>query len=258
MGFLGSLTGSDGARAAHGAADIQSHNIKNAKDRIKNNSIQAKKQLAPFADAGRDAVGGLSDLITNPETQRQYVEDNPFFNAMADNAQSRVFNNAAARGKTGSGGTAEALQNSILLMGNDLVSQNINQRQNLVNTGLSAAGGQAGIYQERGRSLADLEIQNGNVQAAGIVGAAANRAAGAGNIMNTALSVGKLALCDRRYKENIEKAGTLNNGLDVYWFNYIGDDQRQLNVMADEVQDLYPKAVHEIDGVMYVDHGAIH
>jgi hypothetical protein len=118
-----------------------------------------RADLQPYADAGVEALGntqrnlaGIEELVTNPEAQKSFVEDNPFFKALADDAQRRIFNNKSSRGKVASGGTAEALQNSILLMGNDLVDQNISQRSNLAGQnlqlsgiGLNAAGGQANI-----------------------------------------------------------------------------------------------------------------
>lgn len=120
---------------------------------------QGRADLQPYNAAGQSAIpglqsglAGLSDLVTNPQAQKDYITKNPFFGAMADRAKTDLFANNAARGKVGSGGTAEALQNSLLLLGSDLINQNVTQRgnvntqyQNLVNTGLNAAGGQANL-----------------------------------------------------------------------------------------------------------------
>ena len=120
---------------------------------------QGRADLQPYNAAGQGAIpglqsglAGLSDLVTNPQAQKDYITKNPFFGAMADRAKTDLFANNAARGKVGSGGTAEALQNSLLLLGSDLINQNVTQRgnvntqyQNLVNTGLNAAGGQANL-----------------------------------------------------------------------------------------------------------------
>ena len=62
---------------------------------------------------------------------------------------------------------------------------------------------------------------------------------------------------DRRIKENIVSEGTKWKGLDVYTYNYIGDDRRCRGVMAQDVEVLYPHAVTEIDGVKHVYYGAI-
>jgi hypothetical protein len=48
---------------------------------------------------------------------------------------------------------------------------------------------------------------------------------------------------DRRLKENIKKVGKLDNGLDVYSYNYIWDKTPQIGLMADEVKKVNPEAV---------------
>jgi len=52
-----------------------------------------------------------------------------------------------------------------------------------------------------------------------------------------------LMLSDRRAKENIRRVGTLDNGLPVYLYTYIGDDTPMIGVMADEVEVVAPHAV---------------
>ena len=54
---------------------------------------------------------------------------------------------------------------------------------------------------------------------------------------------GGASLSDRRTKENIVKVGKLDNGLNVYSFNYIGQNITQIGLMADEVEKVNPKAV---------------
>lgn len=115
--------------------------------------------------------GGLLDLITKPEAQLDYVQNNPFFEAMAKKSSDTLLANQAARGKLGSGGTAEALQNSLLLLGSDLLNQNIGQRQNIANMGAAAAAQTANATQSNANSVSDLYTQKGNTQAAGIMGA---------------------------------------------------------------------------------------
>ena len=48
---------------------------------------------------------------------------------------------------------------------------------------------------------------------------------------------------DRRLKTNIRKIGKLANGLFVYLFNYIWNEQEQMGVMSDEVREIMPHAV---------------
>jgi len=133
---------------------------------------QARADVAPFREAGAGALPGLTGLIQDPEQQRAFITENPFFKTLADDAQRRLFQNQAARGKVGSGETAKALQNSLLLLGSDLLSQNIGQRMNLATLGANAAAGQATATQQTGRAISDLTTQIGNVQAAGQIGQA--------------------------------------------------------------------------------------
>lgn len=61
---------------------------------------------------------------------------------------------------------------------------------------------------------------------------------------------------DIRVKENIEIVGK-ENGHNIYEFNYKGDDKRYVGVLAQEVQNIVPDAVVEVDGVLKVDYGMI-
>ena len=63
-----------------------------------------------------------------------------------------------------------------------------------------------------------------------------------------------LGLSDRRAKENIRKIGKLNNGRDVYRFNYKGDPTTHIGLMAQDVEKDNPDAVHEVGGLKHVDY----
>lgn len=151
------------------------------------NELESGIESDPF-EASRTGPG-LVGLVTDPEAQRDFITENPFFNALADDAQDRLFSNKAARGKLGSGGTAEALQNSILLLGEDLLSNRINQTQNLVNTGLNAATRTGQFGQQNASTIADLRAQGANASAAGTVGAANAFAGGVNNAVNTGVNL---------------------------------------------------------------------
>lgn len=194
MGFLSSFTGSSQAKAAKGAAMLQSQGVKEAQTELRKGERVARMDLRDFRELGRDSIDGLSSLVTDPNAQRDFIQNNPFFDALAQRSTDTLLNNQAARGKVGSGGTAEALQNSMMLLGNDLLSQNIAQRQGLVNTGLNAAGGMANITQNTRAGIADLRLQNANAQAAGVVGAANARGQGMSNLVGLGTSIAGLGL----------------------------------------------------------------
>ncbi len=78
-----------------------------------------------------------------------------------------------------------------------------------------------------------------------------------GQAIGIAGSIAGIARSDRRIKNNIVPEGSKWKGLNVYSFNYIGDDTPRRGVMAQEAEVLYPHAVHEVGGIKYVDYGAI-
>lgn len=61
-------------------------------------------------------------------------------------------------------------------------------------------------------------------------------------------------LSDRRLKENIVRVGTLDNGLPVYAFQYVGDQVTRMGLMADEVEAVRPEAVVFVGDVATVDY----
>lgn len=61
-------------------------------------------------------------------------------------------------------------------------------------------------------------------------------------------------LSDRRAKNVIGKIATLDNGLPLYLFTYKSGGPAQVGLMADEVEQVYPEAVHVADGLKYVDY----
>jgi hypothetical protein len=133
---------------------------------------QTRADLQPFRQAGESALPGLTSLTNDPNAQKEFVTENPFFDALADEAQKRLFNNQAAKGKVGSGGTAEALQNSLLLLGPKLVQQSLDNRFRLAQLGGNAAARQGNATLQTGRDIADTTTGIGNARAAGIVGQA--------------------------------------------------------------------------------------
>lgn len=241
--------GSQAASAARQAAGVQSRAAGQAITSQEEGRDIARADLAPFRQAGEDVLPGLSGLITDPSQQLSFIQDNPFFQSLADEATNRLFANQAASGKVGSGETAEALQNSLLLLGTDLLNQNIGQRQNLANLGANAASGQANITQGSAANIGNLITGRGNVEAAGIVGGANAISQGRGDLINATATI---AACDARIKENIKRIGTADNGLPLYLFNYIGDNKPHINVMAQDVEKVKPEAVIEINNIKHI------
>lgn len=235
MGFLNDLFGNTAADASTEAAGLQVNALNTAIDQSGQFESKARADLQPFTDAGVQALPGLTGLVQDPNQQKQFIQDNTFFNSLADDATQRVFNNAAARGKVGSGGTAKALQNSILLLGNDLRSQSVDERFRLANLGRGAAGGQATITANAANNISDLITGVGNAQAAGVVGAANAQGAGAGQLLQGGLGLSNLITGGQGVQGGVDSFNALGD--------LIGGGQTGLNaggVVSGAVQGINP------------------
>lgn len=74
------------------------------------------------------------------------------------------------------------------------------------------------------------------------------------NILGGTMSGLGLLFSDERLKENIEKVGMLDDGQNVYSYNYKGDSTPQLGLIAQEVLEHVPEAVHDVGGLLAVDY----
>lgn len=220
-----------------------------------------RADLQPYADAGLGSLGAIQNLLT-PEGQNDFINKNPFFDALKDDAQRRLFNNSSARGKIGSGGTAAALQNSFALLGNDLVGQEIGRHEGILGIGSNAATNQASISGAGALNLAELEARGGETQAAGILGLEntrrqdrASRRSDSSDLLKTGIMAAGLAFSDRRYKTNITALGSVGDA-PIYLFKYKGSDKLEVGTMAQEVEHI-DGAVVNIGDKKYVDYSRI-
>lgn len=230
-------------------------------------------------------VNGLDSFINDPSAQLDYVQNSPFFSALANDAQNRLLNVQAARGKLGTGDTPAALQNQLLLMGTDLVQQAIanrqqslgnyqqglqnrfgaaglrqnaiTNRQSAVSLGQNAAAMTGTATQNAGNSITDLLTGGAASRAAGLVGAGNAQTQGANNMAQAGLTALGIFLSDRRMKCDLEEVGKLNCGIPVYSFRYVGSPQKVVGVMAQDVESVVPGAVLDVFGVKFVDYSEL-
>lgn len=87
------------------------------------------------------------------------------------------------------------------------------------------------------------------------VAAANSKASGLFGILGAGMSM-LGGLSDRRTKRDIRRLGSLPNGVPVYEFRYIGMDDPQVGVMADEVEHI-PDAVNVVGGLKMVNYGEV-
>jgi hypothetical protein len=64
-----------------------------------------------------------------------------------------------------------------------------------------------------------------------------------------------LKFSDSRLKEDIERVGMLDDGQNVYSYRYKGSDTPELGLIAQEVAEHVPEAVHNVGGALAVDYG---
>ena len=126
--------------------------------------------------------------------------------------------------------------------------------------------------------LSGSQVQNPNVQQSQPQGAATTDVAGLINanygqrmqawqqdaasqqsLLGGLFGLGKAAIMasDIRVKENIRPIYMRDDGLTVYSFDYVWGGDRQIGVMAQEVEAVYPDAVIEFDGIKHVDYGRL-
>ncbi len=130
-----------------------------------------------------------------------------------------------------------------------------NRLASLSGVGQVTSGNVANQQIAQGGNLGNLALQRGNMAAT-----LAQTKAQLNQQNNQGLfqlgAAGLAAFSDRRLKENIEPMG-VENGHRIYSFNYIGDTARHKGVIAQEVQEITPDAVFEVDGFLAVDYGKI-
>lgn len=113
-----------------------------------------------------------------------------------------------------------------------------------LNAGYGAAGGMAGNFGANATGMfnAQANYQTGMERAQGD--------GGAGLLVGLANAGAVAYASDRRLKKNIKLVGKTDSGLNIYSFQYKSGGGTVLGVMADEVEQVRPAAVHKraIDG----------
>lgn len=143
---------------------------------------------------------------------------------------------------------------SALTAGNSLGDANYQQYMNLLNApndfNWQNLGRYASIIQPGsgigGSSSSTQSNQQSPLQTIGQIG---------GTAANAYLAY--LMLSDSRLKTDIKKIGVTDGGLNVYTFRYKSGGPVQMGVMAQEVEQVIPDAVHEVDGFKMVDYSKL-
>jgi hypothetical protein len=167
-------------------------------------------------------------------------------------AQNQAFGQQMGLGQFAFQGQRADMQDLMALLG---YGQNTNANNNqMLNSDFNRAGGLFGLVPGMSPVQVDVmspyQMQQQQNQFNSQMGANASNGFWGG--------VGQLGsafmMSDRRVKTDIERVGTLDNGLPVYLFRYLDGGPLQIGLMAQDVQEVKPEAVRDFDGVLAVDY----
>lgn len=203
---IGSITGANKqAKAAQQAANTQAAASREATQIQKDMYDQTRKDLMPYADAGRDSLAQLigqmgPDGYFNQTYTGQDIYSDPSYQFRLQQGQDAIQSSAAARGGLLSGATLKALQG----YGQDMASQEFgnaynrfnadqtnqyNRLSNIVGLGQNAAAQQGNAGMQTAQAVANNTMAGANAQAAGQI-AAGNRTA---NTFGSLIGLGNMA-----------------------------------------------------------------
>ena len=98
-----------------------------------------------------------------------------------------------------------------------------------------------------------LSMISGNYGGTSVSRTSAPKGSGLSTVLGAGASLASL-LSDRRAKSHIKHVATTSDGLKIYSFRYKGDNVTHVGLIAQEVQEKYPDAVHTTDGFLRVDY----
>ena len=193
----------------------------------------------------------ISDLDTRLQNQGLGVGSEAYQRAMTDlqNTQNEAINQAAYNSvSAGQSAFSNSLSNSIAAanFSNNARMLPVSEILSLISTSPSSADiarQQYDLMSNAFSNQAQLQRQYDSDQAS--------------RLMNTAKTAASIAsmMSDVRFKVNLQKVGKLNNGLDVYLFNYKNDKTPRIGLIAQEVRKVKPEAVIEDkSGFLYVNY----
>ena len=191
-----------------------------------------------------------------PEQERQMERLESTLVGRGIGLGSEQYERALENLRTQQSGQLEDIQRRAIFEGQDLLGQQIGN--------IGALAGQRDILQLMGRG-AGVESQIGQRRQESLAEQARKDQQDAQMLQQLGQLAGLAAFAsDERLKENLEKVGTLHNGLTVYVGNYNDkaieidsslDKRPQLFLIAQEVQKVHPEAVIEKDGYLAVNYG---
>jgi len=228
--------------------------------------------LKPYTEAGVPALEAQQAFLglKGPEAERAAIErisGGETFQALAKQGEEALLQSASATGGLRGGNIQGALAQFRPQMLNSLIEQQYGRLGGMTQLGQRSAAGVGAAGMETGTNVANLLGQQGAALAGGELG----QAKAYGQVLNMPAQFlgmqygagGKAGMgfgdlfSDIRLKKNIKKISTRPDGLNVYEFEYIWGGGRQVGLMAQEVQGVYPDAVSESGGYLMVNYSKV-
>lgn len=185
-GVTGIISGNRSAKAASKAADAQVEATKQATKVQKEMYDQTRKDLMPYADAGKTTLAQLMgqmgpDGYFSQTYTGQDIYNDPSYQFRLQQGQDAIQSGAAAQGGLLSGATLKALQG----YGQDMASQEYsnaynrfnadqtnqyNRLSNLVGIGQNASAQQGNFGAQTAQAIANNTMAGGDAKASGYIG----------------------------------------------------------------------------------------
>jgi hypothetical protein len=277
---LGSITGA--TAAARGAQEASATQAASAERGIEEQRRQFDKMvelMSPYLAVGAPALTGQQALIglQGPEAEQAAIDrltGGSTFQELSRQGEEAILSRASATGGLRGGNVQQALAQFRPQLLSELIEQQYGRLGGLASMGQSAAAGQAAAGQQTGANVANLLANQGSALAGGQLAAGNVNRQIFGDVLGALKTGGEAfkafgggtaaaggssaaAFSDQRLKKNVKRIGTRKDGLGVYEFDYIWGGARQIGLMAQEVQAVYPDAVSEIDGFLAVDYSKV-
>lgn len=191
-GVMASDAQSEAASAAAGA-QTQASAASIAEQRRQFDAVQAL--LKPYIDAGTGAIGAQQNLLGlggAGEQQRAIaaLEQSPQFQAMQQQGENALLQNASATGGLRGGNIQAALAQFRPQLLSQLIESQFSKLGTVSGLGQASAAGQAAAAQQTGQSISDALQQAGAAQAGSALAAGQGQAQMWGNIGS---SIGNVA-----------------------------------------------------------------
>lgn len=260
------------AKAAGKAADVQAAAAREGMSEEQRRFEDMRELLKPYTEAGIPALQQQQAFLglKGPQEEQAAIErirGGETFKALAEQGEQALLQRASATGGLRGGNIQGALAQYRPQLLSGLIEEQYGRLGGMTALGQRSAAGVGAAGMETGTNIANLLAQQASAQAGGEIG----QARAYGQLLNmpaqfigmqygaggkSPTGFGNM-FSDRRLKKNIKQISTRPDGLNVYEFDYIWGGGRQIGLMAQEVQAIYPSAVSESDGYLMVDYGKV-